>query len=100
MRERALTLARAGEKLLCAINNMKTIEADIVLLIEEKKHMQKTQQQSQKEMINKKIQDYNQMRKHAKLRYYYLLVTREAIGLRHHKTVEEIYKIRPAKGCI
>lgn len=48
--------------------------------------------------INGEIDRYNQLREHAKLRYYYLIVTREAMGLRKHDRVREIYGIPDRKG--
>ncbi|MDQ1277067.1 MAG: hypothetical protein QG555_106, partial [Thermodesulfobacteriota bacterium] len=47
--------------------------------------------------INKVILQYNRLWDHAQLRYYYLIVTREAMGLRSHHRVEEIYRIPPKK---
>jgi len=38
-----------------------------------------------------------QTRELAKLRFYYLIVTREALGLRRHQKVEEMYRIPPIK---
>jgi len=50
------------------------------------------------EEINVKISRYNNLREDAKLRYHYLIITREALGMRRHHWVEEIYKIPPRKG--
>jgi hypothetical protein len=47
--------------------------------------------------INGEIRHYNSAREYAQLRYFYLIVTREAMGIRRHKTVEEAYKIPPKK---
>jgi hypothetical protein len=47
--------------------------------------------------INGEINKYNHAREYAKLRYYYLIVTREAMGMRRHHWVEEIYTIPPRK---
>jgi hypothetical protein len=43
--------------------------------------------------INGEIGKFNHAREYAKLRYYYLIVTREAMGLRRHHWVEETFKI-------
>ena len=48
--------------------------------------------------INEEIDTYNQLREHAQLRYYYLIVIREAMGLRRHDRVEEIYVIPDKRG--
>ena len=47
--------------------------------------------------INGEIRRYNRARAYAELRYYYLIVTREAMGIRRHKAVEEVYRIPPKK---
>ena len=47
--------------------------------------------------INKEIHRYNRLREYAQLRYHYLIITREALGLRKHQHVEEIYAIPPKK---
>lgn len=111
LRERAMVLARAGDSVQRALEKLKKIET----AIEEKLEIYHeavagnsprtdtgsgdTPRGSLDELCNdidRKIWEYNTTRKHAKLRYYYLIVTREAMGFRRHKTVEEIYKI-PAK---
>jgi hypothetical protein len=46
--------------------------------------------------INERIDTYNQLREHARLRYYYLIVTREAMGLRRHDRVKELF-VMPGK---
>lgn len=45
--------------------------------------------------INENIYYYNSLREYAQLRYHYLIITREALGLRRHQRVEEIYAIPP-----
>jgi hypothetical protein len=47
--------------------------------------------------INEKIAQFNAMREHAEVRMYYLIVTREALGLRRHQRIEEYYRIPPKK---
>ena len=47
--------------------------------------------------INAKIRAYNRQREQVKTRYYYLIVTREALGLIHHQRLAEIYRIPPKK---
>ncbi|MDO9515995.1 MAG: hypothetical protein Q7J01_07870 [Syntrophales bacterium] len=46
---------------------------------------------------NGEISRYNRAREYAKLRYRYLIITREAMGFRRHTWVEEIYRIPPKK---
>jgi hypothetical protein len=48
------------------------------------------------EEINLSIEQFNAIRQKAQLQYYYLIVTREALGLRRHEMIQEIYRI-PAK---
>jgi hypothetical protein len=47
--------------------------------------------------INGKIDAYNLQREHVKTRYYYLVVTREALGITHHQRLAEIYRVPPKK---
>jgi len=37
------------------------------------------------------------IKEYAQLRYYYLIVTREAMGFRRHKAVEDVYRIPPKR---
>lgn len=114
-RERALVLARAGESVHDALLNLNTIGQEIEQQLE--RFNKNSAEPSGNNgfpatgyalishehffhEINSKIARYNKMRNYAKLRYYYLIVTREALGLRRHKTVEEIYKIPPKKEYI
>ena len=48
--------------------------------------------------INGEISRYNRAREYAKLRYRYLVITREAMGFRRHTWVEEIYRIPPRES--
>lgn len=109
MKERAEVLGRAGEKLSVAIEKMRTIEQ----VIEERlkkyhsiveksgevyddNRLVSRRQKIVKE-INGEIGKFNHAREYAKLRYYYLIVTREAMGMRRHHWVEESYRIPPRK---
>jgi len=49
------------------------------------------------EEINALIEAYNACREKAQLQYYYLIVTREALGLRRHEMVEKIYRVPDKK---
>ena len=109
MKERAEVLGRAGEKLATAIEKMRMIERvieerlksyrSIVEKYEEGYDDDKPVSQRQKivKEINGEIGKFNHAREYAKLRYYYLIVTREAMGMRRHHWVEESYRIPPRK---
>lgn len=47
--------------------------------------------------INGLIDAFNALREKARLQYYYLIVTREALGLRRHEMVEKIYRVPDKK---
>ena len=109
LKERAEVLGRAGEKLGAAIDKMRIIEQGID---ERLKHfhfdMEKYEERGsdkkiaflKQEMmgeINREIAKFNRAREYAKLRYYYLIVTREAMGMRRHHWVDEWYSIPPRK---
>lgn len=103
LKEKAEVLGRTGSKLDEALLKLQQIEE----AIKEKKqylHRLETIHENSdvKELkakfidaINREIKAYNRQREYAKLRYYYLIVTREALGLRRHHRVEEIYRIPP-----
>jgi hypothetical protein len=50
--------------------------------------------------INEIIEKFNAACKMAQLKYYYFIVTREAMGLRRHDRVREIYKVPEEKKKI
>ncbi len=98
LQERAEVLGRAGEKLALALNNLKAIESVINIKMETLADPESGY--SPADLIgdiNGEIRHYNEAREYAKLRYYYLIVTREAMGFRRHKSVEEVYSIPPKK---
>jgi hypothetical protein len=109
MKERAEVLGRAGEKLATAIEKMRLIEQVIeerlknLHTIDEKSgegHVdgkRVSRRQKIVKEINGEIGKFNHAREYAKLRYYYLIVTREAMGMRRHHWVEESYRIPPRK---
>jgi hypothetical protein len=109
LKERAEVLGRAGEKLAAAIDKMRIIEQGID---ERLKHFRFTMEKyegrrsynkiaslKQETMgeINREVAKFNRAREYAKLRYYYLIVTREAMGMRRHHWVDEWYSIPPRK---
>jgi transcriptional regulator of met regulon len=113
LQERAEVLGRAGEHLSAALRHLDSVER----VIESKLHAASgrppkeheapfsskkgnAERPSAKEVlheINNEIRRYNEAREFAKLRLYYLIVTREAVGFRRHKSVEEQYPIPPKK---
>ncbi|HVO67967.1 MAG TPA: hypothetical protein VMT12_15930 [Syntrophales bacterium] len=108
MKERAEVLGRAGEKLSAAIEKVRIIEQGIEERLKSYRSIVEKsgevyndglvslRQKTVKE-INGEIGRFNHAREYAKLRYYYLIVTREAMGLRRHHWVEESYRIPPRK---
>ena len=52
------------------------------------------------EEINMIIDQFHAVRQGAQLKYYYLIVTREALGLRRHDMIQEIYRIPVKKKKI
>jgi hypothetical protein len=98
IQERAEVLGRAGEKLALALNQLKAIESIIDIKMESLSDPgSKSRRAELIGDINGEIRHYNEAREYAKLRYYYLIVTREAMGFRRHKSVEEVYSIPPKK---
>lgn len=114
LQERAEVLGRAGERLSAALQNLKnigdSIERKMASFHEMTRNVQGSfsfnelfDKHSQAEFlleINSDIQRYNEAREYAKLRFYYLIVTREAIGFRRHRCVEEQYPIPPKKKVL
>jgi hypothetical protein len=109
LQERAAVLGRAGEKLSMALEKMRVIDRFIEERLQhfssfvekgKDEHGHNEPVSLRKKMvreINGEISKYNHAREYAQLRYYYLIVTREAMGMRRHHWVEEIYKIPPRK---
>jgi len=114
-RERASVLARAGESVQVALQKLSEIEngmkhrlKSIKHSIEENNYEAGTKidngpgglTEKLLDEVNSEILKYNKNREYARLRYYYFIVTREAMGLRTHKMVEEIYRIPPKKSVL
>jgi hypothetical protein len=102
--ERAEILYLTGDKLSKALDRLGKIEEEIEAKLDMvresvKNGLEKDCKELFKE-TNREIRKYNKAREHAKLRYYYLIVTREAMGLRRHKWVDEMYKIPPKKEIL
>lgn len=47
--------------------------------------------------INREISKFNGAREYALMRHYYLIVTREAMGMRRHHWVDQHYRVPPRK---
>ena len=109
LRERAVVLGRTGESVAKAIAKLQHMAQVIeenhqhIRSLEDRlcgdpshNELRKAKEKALKD-INKMILQYNRLWDHAQLRYYYLIVTREAMGLRILHRVEEFYRIPPKK---
>jgi arginyl-tRNA synthetase len=98
LREKAAVLSRAGMAVDEAIEQLmrkdQEIEAKLSLLntFIWNKHTSEMLQKKQMvcEEINLSIDQFNSIRQKAQLQYYYLIVTREALGLRRHEMIQDI----------
>jgi hypothetical protein len=102
LQERAAVLGRAGDSMSKALEKLHNIEKKIEACLNRLKEMEAPSGQngSRHQMIleiNGEINKYNQAREYALLRYYYLIVTREAMGMRRHHWVEQQYSVPPRK---
>lgn len=110
LRERAAVLARAGERLAAAMEKLEKIEGEVSEALAlwrgrgEEDCLPAAKGQAARHRlfgeINAKIRAYNRQREQVKTRYYYLIVTREALGLIHHQRLAEIYRLPPKKHCL
>jgi len=108
LRERAAVLSRAGFAVEDALEKVIKIDRQI----EEKMNELRTHrndasgrkslpdQVSIYEEINAVIDKYNTACQKAEIQYYYFIVTREALGLRRHEMVRQLYQIPPKKKKI
>jgi len=107
-RERAVVLSREGNAVSEVIDLLNLLENKI----ESKKHLLDIlsfgdgiigvsyDKKALCAEINEIIEKFNAACKIAQLKYYYFIVTREAMGLRRHDRVREIYKIPEEKKKI
>ena len=111
LKEKAEVLGRAGHSVERALAGLQHLEASIEEKSIRLNHLEDTNPRgpdrdisvTKKQIVsdlNNDIKHFNKMREHAQLRYHYLIVTREAMGLRRHQRVEEIYPIPPKKRQI
>jgi len=103
LKERAEALGHAGSSLSAALQKLREIASGIDCKLESFKNTLRLMPGDgdqpvsfRKEAIreiNREIEKYNRAREYAELRYYYLIVIREASGFRRHKQVEKTYRI-------
>jgi hypothetical protein len=109
LQERAAVLGRTGEIVSATLEKLCRIEK----IIEERLiHLNQLTELCQKnsnggeladlkrlalDKVNAEIDRFNRVREYAKLRYYYLIVTRESMGFYQHQWVEDMYRIPPVK---
>lgn len=105
LRERVSALVRSGERLTDALDELRRIEKEVAEATalwtrEVETGGSGSVASALLQEMNAKIRAYNRQREHVKTRYYYLIVTREALGIIHHERLEEIYRIPPKKRCL
>lgn len=108
LRERAAVLARAGERLSDALEKLAKIESEIAAgMAAWRRHDGKGSAAIPDDdrhrlicELNGKIGIYNRQIEQVRTRYYYLIVTREALGIIHHQRLEEIYRIPRQKRLL
>jgi hypothetical protein len=112
LRERAAVLARAGEQLTDALKKLERLEGEIAAgtaawrrcdngnaLAATSRGVVGDRHRLMRE-LNGKIRAYNRQREEVRTRYYYLIVTREALGIIHHQRLDEMYRIPPPKRLL
>lgn len=110
LQERAAVLGRAGESVSRALEKLRGIENSLEERLSRFKELEQLITQDCKSVsnlgglhrqimadINREISKFNGVREYALMRYYYLIVTREAMGIRRHHWVEQHYRIPPRK---
>lgn len=106
LRERAAVLGRAGTAVEDAIAELARLDQEIQIKKEQLQTLVLDAQtfpnenQILVEEINLDIEQFNIIIEKANLKYYYLIVTREAMGLRRHKMIQELYVIPKKKKKI
>ena len=104
-RERAEVLASAGNSVFAAIEALQTKSRVIAAGLDKLREFGRKGGRGQgdedakgrrlklERELDINISEYNKLHERARLRYYYLLVTREAMGLRNHQWVEGVYRV-------
>lgn len=102
LREKAVVLARAGFAVENALAKLEKINQQFEQKIGCLQTVREDprRQQYLYEEINALVDHFNAVRRKADIQYYYLIVTREAMGLRRHQMVEQIYRVPPKKKKI
>lgn len=122
LREKVAVLARTGEQLAKALDKLHVLECEIEaamavgrltesgkagpagsgtgVAVAGKTGAGEGGRQPFPGELNDKIISYNRQRDHVLTCYYYLIVTREALGMIHHQRLEEIYRIPPKRRCL
>ena len=110
LRERAAVLGRTGDSVSRALEKLRSIEssleermsrwADIERLVPQDLNDARNLGRLRRQMvveINREISRFNRVREYALMRHYYLIVTREAMGMRRHHWVDQHYRVPPRK---
>ena len=101
LRERAAVLSRAGTAVSDAIDRLVRMDREIEKKTSFLKALIRNKNIQEKKLIceeiNLSIDQFNAICQKAQLQYYYLIVTREALGLRRHEMIREIYRIPAEK---
>lgn len=102
LRERAAVLSRAGFAVEEALEKLIAIDRQLEekILYWQCRDHDVPDGQPDFEEINGLVDQFNTARQKAEVQYYYLIVTREALGLRRHETVQKLYQIPPKKKKI
>lgn len=110
LRERAAVLGRAGESVARALEKLRGIEMKLEEHLQQFREVEQRIAQGSQEAsfwekrrgqmvaeINREISRYNGAREYALKRHHYLIVTREAMGMRRHHWVDKHYCVPPRK---
>ena len=110
LQERAAVLGRAGDSVSRALEKLRGIENSLEERLGRLKELEPLISQDGKSVgnlrglrrqmmleIDREISKYNGAREYALMRHYYLIVTREAMGIRRHHWVEQHYRIPPRR---
>jgi hypothetical protein len=108
LRERAAVLSRAGIAVEDALAELTKLDHKLQIKNEQLKSLQQhkhvpdnlNKQRALIEEINMIVDQFHAVRQKTQLKYYYLIVTREALGLRRHDRIQEIYIIPVKKKKI
>ncbi len=100
LRERAAVLGRAGRAVEDALEKLAAIDRRLIALLNSGDEASRDDASADPMLVNDLIDQFNDACRLAELKYYYLIVTREAMGLRKHDLVRDIYRIPPKKKRI